>query len=37
MINAYINHIGAKWSILLPIATSNLVKLVHVGTRGTGE
>jgi hypothetical protein len=31
MINAYINHIGAKGSICLPIPASNLVKSLHVG------
>jgi hypothetical protein len=37
MINAYINHTGAKGGILLPIPASNLVKLLHVGTCGTYE
>ncbi len=38
MINAYINHTGANGGILLLIpATSNLVKSLHMGTRGTCE
>jgi hypothetical protein len=37
MINAYINHTGAKGIILLPILASDLVKSLHVGTRGTCE
>ncbi len=37
MINAYINHTGTKGSILLPIPASNLVQLLHMGTRGTCE
>jgi hypothetical protein len=37
MINAYINHTGAKGSICLPIPASNLVKLLHVGIRVTCE
>jgi hypothetical protein len=37
MINAYINHTGAKGSILFPIPASNLIKLLHVGTHGTCE
>jgi hypothetical protein len=31
MINAYINHTGAKGRVRLPIPASNLVKLLHVG------
>jgi hypothetical protein len=37
MINAYINHTGAKGSILLPTPASNLVKSLHVGICGTCE
>ncbi len=35
MINAYINHTGAKGSNRLPIPASNLVKSLHVGTHVT--
>jgi hypothetical protein len=30
MINAYINHTGAKAIILLPVPASNLVESLHV-------
>jgi hypothetical protein len=37
MVNANINHTGAKRSIRLPILASDLVKLLHVGIRVTYE
>jgi hypothetical protein len=35
MINDYINNTGEKGRILLPKPASNLVRLIHMGTRDT--
>ncbi len=37
MINAYINHTGAKESICFPIPASDLVKSLHMGIHVTCE